>query len=81
MTSKKSPAGLRKVRMTVAQAIRCAAMDAEASQPTGCMMIWQGADGRLHKRIFPTSQVIEDGLFSALDRLPPGPTDPAGARE
>jgi hypothetical protein len=78
MPSPKRAPGARVVRMTVAQAIRCASMDCEASKPTAAMLVWVGEDGRVHKQVFPNTQVLEDGLFAALQRLPPGSTKPGG---
>lgn len=79
MTATKKP-GTRVVKMTVAQAVRCAGMDCEASKPVAAMLVWQDETGRVHKRVYPTTQLHEDGLFAALDRLPPGSTAEKGER-
>lgn len=68
----------RRVTITIGEAVRCASMDCEASRPTAAMLVWVGEDGKTHKRVWPDQQLIEDGLFAALDRLPPGPTKKAG---
>lgn len=77
MTARKP--GQRTMKMPIGMAVRCVAMDCEATRPIAAMLVWQGEDGRLHKRVLPSNQVLEDGLLSAVDRLPPGCTKPEGA--
>jgi hypothetical protein len=70
----------KRVTMTIGEAVRCASMDCEASRPTAALVMWIGQDGKIHKRVFPASQIIEDGLLHQLDRLPPGSTKAPGTR-
>ena len=70
----------RAVKLPIGQAVRCASMDCEASRPTAALVVWVGEDGLVHKRVFPESQIVEDGLMGQLERIPPGSTKLAGTR-